>query len=404
MASTESSVSTDVLRTSAFPAPAAALARAATRLRSIDALRGLVIVLMALDHVRAFFTEVRFDPLDVSQTTAALFMTRWITHLCAPTFVFLAGTSAYLMSRRMSPAELGRFLLSRGAWLIALEFTVVQFGWFFNLRYDMGLFMQVIWAIGASMIALAALVHLRIGTILVLSVAMIAGHHLLDGIDPARFGTWAPLWNVLHVKGQTPFAFALYPLVPWIGVMALGYCAGTLFQLDAAVRRRWLTAAGIGALAGFAALRLTNAYGDPQLWAAQSSATMTLLSFLNVSKYPPSLLYVLVTLGIACLLLALLESARHRVLEVLSTFGRVPLFVYVLHIYVVHLAAGVTAYATGHGTQVLGNLFLSLPEGWGYGLPVVYAVWASVMLALYPACLWFARIKSTRREWWLAYL
>jgi uncharacterized membrane protein len=404
MSSTESTLTTEVLRASASTAPAAALARASTRLRSIDALRGLVILLMALDHVRAFFTEARFDPLDVSQTTAALFMTRWITHLCAPTFVFLAGASAYLMSRRMSSAELSRFLLSRGAWLILLEFTVVQFGWFFNVRYDMGLFMQVIWAIGASMIALAALAHLRIGTILAVAVAMIAGHHLLDGIDPAQFGAWAPLWNVLHVKGQTPFALALYPLVPWIGVMALGYCAGTLFELDASARRKWLLRAGIGALATFVALRFSNLYGDLHPWAAQSSMTMTLLSFVNVSKYPPSLLYVLVTLGIGCLLLTMLESARERVLDVLSTFGRVPLFIYILHIYVVHLAAGIGAYLTGHGTQVLGNLFLSLPDGWGYGLPVIYAVWAAIMLALYPACRWFARVKATRREWWLAYL
>jgi uncharacterized membrane protein len=404
MSSTESTVSTDVLRASASTAPAATIARASTRLRSIDALRGLVIVLMALDHVRAFFTDVRFDPLDLSQTTTALFVTRWITHLCAPTFVFLAGVSAYLMSRRMSRTELGRFLFSRGAWLIALEFTVVQFGWFFNFRYELGLFMQVIWAIGASMIALAALAHLRIATILALAVAMIAGHHLLDGIDPAQFGAWAPLWHVLHVKGQTPFAFALYPLVPWIGVMALGYCAGTLFELDAPGRRRWLLAAGIGALAAFVALRYSNLYGDPHPWTAQSSATMTLLSSINVSKYPPSLHYVLVTLGIGCLLLTMLESARERVLDVLGTFGRVPLFVYILHIYVVHVAAGIAAYLAGHGTQVLGNLFLFLPEGWGYDLPVVYAVWALVMLALYPACRWFARVKATRREWWLAYL
>jgi uncharacterized membrane protein len=405
MSSTESTVSTDVLRATAPTAPlVATLARAASRLRSIDALRGFVIVLMALDHVRAYFTAVRFDPLDLSQTTAALFMTRWITHLCAPTFVFLAGVSAYLMSRRMNRAELSRFLLTRGVWLIVLEFTVVQFGWAFNFRYEPGLIMQVIWAIGASMVVLAAIAHLRLATICALAVAMIAGHHLLDGIDPSSFGSWAPLWNIVHVKGQTPFAFVIYPLVPWIGVMALGFCAGRLFELDPVSRRRWLLTCSITALVAFVVLRASNVYGDPHAWTPQSSATLTVLSFLDVTKYPPSLLYVLVTLGIGTLLLTMLESAHERILDVLCTFGRVPLFVYVLHLYLAHLAAGIVAWASGHGTQVLGNLFMNLPDGWGYDLPGVYFAWALVMLTLYPACRWFARVKAQRRDWWLAYL
>jgi uncharacterized membrane protein len=405
MSSTESTLSAVVMRANAATAAIpTAMARARVRLQSIDALRGFVIVLMALDHVRAYFSDVRFDPLDLTQTTPALFMTRWITHLCAPTFIFLAGVSAYLMSRRLDASELRRFLLTRGAWLIVLEFTAVQFAWSFNLRYDVGLIMQVIWAIGASMIVLGLVVRWRKVVIGAIAILMIAGHHLLDGIEPSAFGALAPLWNVLHVKGTTSFAFVLYPLIPWVGVMALGYAVGGVFELDPARRRGMFVLCGLGALTLFALLRFGNLYGDPHSWSIQASPGLTLLSFIDVSKYPPSFQYLLVTLGIGALLLALLEVASDRVLDVLRTFGRVPLFVYVLHIVLAHLAAGVIAYATGHGGQVLGNLFLFLPAGWGYGLPGVYAAWFLVMLALYPACRWFADIKERRRDWWLAYL
>jgi uncharacterized membrane protein len=400
-----SSLPADALRNPALTAPAAlAATHARTRLQSIDVLRGLVIVLMALDHVRAYFTDARFDPLDLSQTDPALFLTRWVTHLCAPTFIFLAGVSAYLKARRSDPQELRRFLVTRGLWLIVLEFTVIQFAWSFNFRYDVGLIMQVIWAIGASMIALAALVHLPRWAIGVIALALIGGHNLLDGVSPETFGQWAWLWNVIHVQGRTSFAFVLYPLIPWIGVMALGFCAGAVFEFDARRRRSILLGAGTLAIALFVGLRAANGYGDPQPWVAQATPTLTFLSFINVHKYPPSLLYLLITLGFASLLLAFLEMARGRLVGVLNTFGRVPLFFYVLHIVLAHLAAGLVALATGRGDMVLANLFLFMPDEWGFDLTGVYVAWVAVLLTLYPACRWFADVKKRRRDWWLSYL
>ena len=381
-----------------------ATVHARVRLASIDILRGLVIALMALDHVRDYFSSARFSPLDLTQTSELLFLTRWVTHFCAPTFVFLAGISAYLISLRSTRAELSRFLLTRGAWLVVLEMTLVNFAWTFDVRYRFGLFLQVIWAIGVSMIALAALIHLRLRTIAIISVVMIAGHNLLDGIEPARFGAWAPVWSVLHVSGPVPFGFVAYPLIPWIGVMALGYVMGTVFRLEPESRRRRLVQWGIASLVMFVLLRALNVYGDPHPWSTHSSAVLTLLSFLNVHKYPPSLLYLLLTLGTACLLLAAFESAQGTLSRILRTFGRVPLFIYVLHIVLAHLAAGLIGLALGYGAGVLKNPFVALPAGWGFGLPVVYVAWVFVLATLYPACRWFAEVKRRRAQWWLSYL
>lgn len=381
-----------------------AIAHVRARLASVDVLRGLVIVLMALDHVRDYFTDVRFSPLDLTQTSELLFLTRWITHFCAPTFIFLAGVSAYLISLRSTRAQLSRFLLTRGLWLIVLELTVVNVAWAFNVGYQHGVFLQVIWVIGVSMVVLAALIHLPLRVIAILSVAIIASHNLLDGIEPGRLGAWAPLWSVLHVFGPVPFGFIAYPLIPWVAVMSLGYVAGTLFQLEPQRRQWWLLRLGIASLALFAVLRFTNLYGDPDPWSAQSTAFRTLLSFVNVHKYPPSLLYLLLTLGTACLLLLAFESARGKLSHVLRTFGRVPLFFYVLHIVWAHLAAGLVGMAAGFGDAVLTNAFVFLPEGWGYGLPIVYLAWALVLMTLYPACRWFAQVKQRRTDWWLSYL
>jgi uncharacterized membrane protein len=397
-----SSISVDVAP--ATSAVAAAPPRARMRVHSIDMLRGLVIVLMALDHVRAYFTAVRFDPLDLTQTDPALFMTRWITHLCAPIFIFLAGVSAYLVSTRTDLGELRRFLVTRGVWLIALELTVITFAWSFNLRYEMGLIMQVVWAIGASMVVLAALAHLPPRTIAIFAITLIAGHNLLDGVRPEFFGELAWVWQVLHVQGRTPYAIVLYPLIPWIGVLALGFVVGRVFELDSARRRRLLFAAGALCIMAFVVLRALNVYGDPRPWAGQPTLTLTLLSFVNVHKYPPSLQYLLVTLGIGAVLLAALETARGRFMEMLRTFGRTPLFFYILHIPLAHVAAGLLALATGHGVGVLTNLFVFLPDGWGFGLTGVYVAWAALLAALYPACRWFAQLKQRRTDWWLSYL
>ncbi len=385
-------------------AHATVAAHAPTRVPSIDILRGLVMVLMALDHVRDFFTAARFDPLDLAQTSAPLFLTRWITHFCAPTFVLLAGVSAHLLSQRCSRAELSRFLLTRGLWLVVLEVTVVSLVWTFNVRYDHGLFLQVIWAIGVSMMVLAALVYLPLRAIALFSVLMIGGHNLLDSIAPQSLGAWASLWSVLHVFGPIPHAFVAYPLIPWIGVMSLGYCIGALFELDPRQRVRRFTWLGVASLVTFIALRATNVYGDASVWSLQSTTVHTLLSFVNVQKYPPSLQYLLITFGGGFLLLALFESARGKISGVLRTFGRVPLFFYVLHIALAHLAAGIIGLATGFGTALLTADFLLVPQQWGFGLPVVYLAWLLVVAALYPACRWFAAVKRRRSEWWLSYL
>jgi uncharacterized membrane protein len=405
--STERTLSAPATAACATPvAPVAALATAHARLRlaSIDVLRGFVIALMALDHVRDYFGNAHFDALDLSQTTGPLFLTRWVTHFCAPTFIFLAGISARLAAQRMTPAQLSRFLFTRGVWMVVLEITVVNFAWTFNLHYQTGFFLQVIWAIGVSMIVLAALVHLPMRALAVFSIVVIFGHNLLDGITPDRFGAWAPLWSVLHVRGPIPVGFLSYPLIPWFAVMAFGYVAGSVFLVDAQQRRRRLLQAGFGALALFVVLRFTNVYGDAIPWSVQDTWFRTVLSFVNVSKYPPSLLYLLVTLGTASLLLAAFESARGRCAEILRTFGRVPLFVYVLHIVLAHLVAGVIAIAMGFGPSVLTNPFPLLPKTWGFDLPLVYVAWLAVLAALYPACKWYAAVKRRRTDWWLSYL
>ena len=392
---------------SAVSAPlthAAVAAHAPMRVPSVDILRGLVMALMALDHVRDFFSDARFDALDLAQTSAPLFLTRWITHFCAPTFVLLAGVSAYLMSQRCSRAELSRFLFTRGLWLVVLEVTLMSLVWTFNVRYEHGLFLQVIWAIGVSMIVLAALVHLPVRVIALFSVVTIGGHNLLDGIDPQSLGAWAPLWSVLHVSGPIPHAFVAYPLIPWIAVMSFGYCLGALFETQQRSRVQRLVWFGAAALTAFVLLRIPNVYGDPSDWTLQRTTLQTLLSFVNVQKYPPSLQYLLIMLGAACLLLAAFESARGTVSEVLRTFGRVPLFFYVLHVALAHLAAGIISFATGFGTALLSDDFMLVPQHWGFGLPVVYLAWLFVIATLYPACRWFAAVKRRRSDWWLSYL
>jgi uncharacterized membrane protein len=399
-----SSVSAEALAGPLSSSIAVSKSHAATRLESIDALRGLVIVLMALDHVRDYFTAAEFDVLDLSQTSFAYFMTRWITHLCAPTFIFLAGVSAYLMSKRMTTAELRRFLMTRGLWLIALEFTVVHFAWSFNLRYQDGLFMQVIWAIGASMVVLALIVSWPRWVIGIVAVGVIATHNLLDGIQPEAFGDWAPLWNLLHVQGPLSHAFVLYPLIPWVAVMALGFWAGAAFELEASARRRVLWASGVAALSLFVVLRAINLYGDPHPWEIQSNVLLTALSFIKVHKYPPSLMYLLIMLGTACILLAELERVKGTLRRVLVVFGRVPLFVYVLHIVFAHLAAGLLALVLGFGDALLTNVFIYKPAGWGFGLFGVYAAWLLIIIGLYPACRWYGALKRRRTQWWWGYL
>jgi uncharacterized membrane protein len=365
-------------------------------------------VLMALDHTRDFFAAGGFNPRDVAEP--ALFLTRWFTHFCAPIFIFLAGISAFLYGAQgRSTAEVSRYLFMRGLWLILIEFTVVRLGWSFSLNLNVFV-MQVIFAIGVSMIALAALVHLPRWAIATIGIAMIASHNMLDGIKAAQFGAAAPLWQMLHEPGMLRLAsgikpFVLYPLVPWIGVMAAGYALGPVFQLDSRTRIRRLLWLGVAVTAGFIVLRATNLYGDPAPWTVHETWLATVLSFINCEKYPPSLLYLAMTLGPGLMLLAAFEGVRGRLADFITTFGRVPFFYYIAHLFLIHALAIAFAWATiGDVGWLFSSGFAGKPPGYGLGLPGVYAVWLFVIIALYPLCRWFAGVKRRRREWWLTYL
>lgn len=390
-----------------FATGASAVARAASRLDSIDLLRGLVMILMALDHTRDFFSASGGNPRDVAEP--ALFLTRWITHYCAPIFIFLAGTSAFLYGAKgRSTGELARFLVTRGFWLIVLEFTIVRFGWTFNPGFT-SLLASVIWAIGVSMVVLAALVWLPRAAIAAFGLALIAGHNALDGISPADLGSASWLWTALHEGGRIQLGgtrlFFLYPLIPWVGVMAAGYALGPVFLGDAETRRRLLMRLGIAVTAGFIVLRATNLYGDPAAWVMQDNALSTVLSFINCEKYPPSLLYLMMTIGPALMLLSAIEHARGRLAGWITAYGRVPLLYYVAHLYLLHLMALVMVLIVYRDD--LSWLTASPPQkpaDYGLALPGVYAVWLGAVIMLYPLVRWFAAVKARSRAWWLSYL
>jgi len=378
------------------------------RVGSIDLLRGFVMIVMALDHTRDFFSAGGFNPRDVSEP--ALFLTRWVTHFCAPTFVFLAGVSAYLYAAKgRTRAETSRYLLSRGLWLVLIEFTLVRLGWTFSLRFD-HLVVQVIFAIGASMIALSALIHFPRWAIAAIGFAVISGHDAFDGIRAEQLGSAAPLWHFLHqpgfVDGKSGLPiFVLYPLIPWVGVMAVGFALGPIFTLQRAARTRELFAFGVATIAGFILLRATNLYGDPLPWAEQDTLLASVLSFINCEKYPPSLLYLGMTLGPALVLAALLEKVRDPLANRVATFGRVPFFFYVVHIFLIHALAVLFALAaTGDAGWLFGPPAAHRPDGYGLSLPGIYAVWLAVVVSLYPLCRWFDALKRQRSEWWWSYL
>ncbi|WP_129642565.1 DUF1624 domain-containing protein [Peristeroidobacter agariperforans] len=388
-----------------------ALTRAgALRLDAIDLLRGLVIVLMVLDHVRDYVhaPAMVFNPTDLTQTSPLLFMTRWVTHLCAPTFVFLAGVSIFMQrANGKEPAALSRFLLTRGLWLIVLEFTIIGFG--FNWGPPLA-FAQVIWAIGAGMVLMSLVVRLPAAAVLGLGGAIVVGHQFVaSAIDAAQLGAWTQAWFLTMQPGPTLFlrGFVPYPVIPWFGVMCLGYGLGFIFRQEPEQRRRNVLLLALSLLAAFVVLRAVNGYGDPAPWSVQSSAVMTVLSFINVSKYPPSLMYVLVTLGVSMLLFLALDRLTGRLHRFLLAFGRTSLFTYVLHIYLAHSVALLIGVLGGLSVSYYFDFlsrFGGAPTGQGYELPVVYATWLAVVLMLYPLSSWFARVKRERRDWWLSYL
>lgn len=386
------------------------LPQSSARLSSIDALRGLVIVLMAVDHTRDFFTNVRFDPEDFTQGGTGLFFTRWITHFCAPIFVLLAGVSAGLMAARKSKKDLSLFLLSRGLWLIFVELTIVSFGWQFNIGPSFVFALQVIWVIGLSMLVMAALVWLPFWTITTFGLTVVLGHNVLDyGLFPAQsWSTPQPLWHMLHNQGFTTDlgvpSLMLYPLLPWIGVMPLGFALAKLYLLPEDQRNAALGRIGLFCLGAFVVLRFLNGYGAPQYWESQSSIWFTVLDFLHTLKYPPSLTFLLMTLGPGLLFLAYADRWHHWTKNALVIFGRVPFFFYIVHIYFIHALALLASEFQGGDYRSLLVGFWQLPQGYGFDLWVVWCFWAVVIAGLYPACKWFSDLKGRRRDWWLSYL
>jgi uncharacterized membrane protein len=386
------------------------------RVQSIDILRGIVMIIMALDHVRDYFHNDAFqhDPLDPATTTPVLFFTRFITHFCAPTFVFLAGSSAYLIGLRKTKTELSSFLMKRGLWLILIEVVVISLAWTFNPLYNTVIF-QVIWTIGISMVFLGLAVRLPYGVIFAIGALIVLGHNLLDYPEAARKHDVSFIWDLLHDSRFDQYTFLpnriliiAYAFVPWMGIMFMGYCAGKLFAptVDPTKRQKALLIIGTGLIVLFVVLRLLNGYGNPLPWTTQRNGMATFLSFMNIHKYPPSLMYASITLGPAFIALALLEHLQNRFTEFVKIFGRVPFFYYVLHLYLIHLLTVIAFYIEGYSTKdITGQTpFLFRPLQFGYDLWAVYLIWVVVILALYPLCRWYNKYKGTHTQWWLSYL
>ncbi len=372
------------------------------------------MVLMALDHTRDFFTNVKFDPLNLERTNVALFLTRWFTHYCAPNFIFLAGVGAFLATTRgKTKAELSWFLFSRGLWLALLEVTWVRcLGWAFNFDFH-NIGVGVLWAIGWSMVVLAALIYLPLPEIAAFGVAMIFFHNTLDHLKPDQWGSWSWLWHVLHVPGQMHPApgwnFAVgYVLVPWMGVMAAGYGFAAIFLWDSERRRKWLLRLGIWLTLLFVLVRWANTYGNPRQWEHQANWLFTIFSFIDCHKYPPSLDYILMTIGPALIVLAWLERGTPAWLKPFLVFGRVPLFYYLLHLPLIHgMAVAVAWLRHGRAGWLFNSPFSAEgapPADAGFGLVGVYVAWICAVLILYPICCWFADFKRRRKDAWLSYL
>jgi uncharacterized membrane protein len=402
------------------------------------------MVIMALDHTRDFFTHLRFEPEDLTRTWSALFFTRWITHFCAPLFFFLAGTGAFFYGFRRTPAELSRFLWTRGLWLILLEFTVVGTAWTFQFPFG---FFGVIWALGASMVIMAAAVRMPVRWLGTISVLVILAHNLLDGIRPERFGSMAWLWTILHVRGFVflPFQipeFILFQIIPWVAVMGAGYAFGSVYLLEPGRRRKLIARLGLVLTLAFVLLRATNLYGNPPVgqggvsqgnWHIQPTIEKTVILFFDVEKYPPSLQFLLMTLGPSLLLLAWFDklttdkfttdkrttdkqttdktASQHPkssgLFSPLIVFGRVPLFYYILHLYLIHGLAIVVALLFHQPAAWLlhGAFFLNrIPSGYGHNLPFIYLMWITAVVILYFPCRWFMAVKKRRKDWWLSYL
>ncbi len=380
------------------------------RIESIDLLKGVVMVLMALDHTRDYFhqSSVLMDVTNPERASAALFIIRWITHFCAPAFSFLAGVSAFMSGKSKTKTALAAFLIKRGLWLVFLEITVISFAWYFDLHFG-NIDLAVIWVLGVSMISLAAFIYLPLNAILIVSLLLIFGHNLLD---PIHF-SGSLLWSLIHDPASFNFGDGhtlnvVYPIIPWIGVMALGYYFGSFYSRN--IKREWrqqlFNRIGIFSIVAFALIRWTNWYGDPKPWLHLANAGQTIMSFFNVNKYPPSLLYLLATLAFTFLFLANSEKWRGKLVDFFSVFGRVPFFYYLLHLYLIRISAMVTAELTGHGWEIMVQKQFDIDlKDFGFNLGIVCLVWITIVLALYPLCKTFDHYKQNHKDkWWLGYL
>lgn len=384
------------------------------RIESLDLLKGLVMIIMALDHVRDYFHADAFlyDPTDIESTSLAVFFTRFITHFCATVFIFLAGTSAFFVGQRKTKGELSSWLVKRGLWLIIAEITLLKFGWLFQLNMTT-LTLQVIWVLGISMVILAAFIHVPARLMIGLSVLVIFTHNFLDRYNPE--GNMAIVWSFLHALRFNQIGpmnvMLVYPIIPWVFVMTLGYHFAKLYVNDYPVeqRKKFLVYTGLSMIVLFIAIRLTNLFGESDQFVMYPETGKTIMSFLHVSKYPPSLLYLLVTLGPSFLFLAFTENWRNKVSEVITLFGRVPMFYYIIHVYLIHVGATILAMSTGyHASDMVIDFFVVFEpalKGYGVTLLWVYVVWVITVAILYPICRWYDTYKKTHRQhWWLSYV
>jgi uncharacterized membrane protein len=394
------------------------MVRPAERIPSIDVLRGFAMILMALNHTQIFFFSGERAMPPLIDSDLFLFFTRWTPGFCAPAFVFLAGVAAYLqLSRGKTKAELSRFLFTRGLWLILLEVTIIGYGEFFAISIPI---LQVFWALGISMVMLAGLVRLPMPFIAAAGIVFVAGHDAFDHVQAASLGTWASLWSLFHETGPIffagkPIGLVAYPAIPWNGLMFLGFCFGQSLSLPAARRIRFTAVSGACSLALFLALRGLRAYGDPTTWLPSTDVATNLKSFLMVSHNPVSLQFCLMSLGVLLLFLSLLDSLLTAgkaswLRKYVEVYGRVPLFYYLLHIYVLHALSILLCASLGHNWHVLATplpqrMKVRFPEGYGFSLPAVYLIWIAVVTVLYWPMRQYAKYKRAHPEKaWLSYL
>lgn len=387
------------------------------RITSVDLLRGVIMIIMALDHTREFFhsAALNSNPLDLNTTTPVLFFTRWITHICAPVFVFLSGTSAYLQSARKSKKELSLFLITRGIWLIVAEVTIVNLIFSFDISYS-AIALEVIWAIGISMVILGLVIWLPFEIILAIGLLIVLGHNALDFYEKEQTSPFSAGYNLMHRVGFHSLSdnhqlLILYPFLPWSGLMMLGYCLGKVLRNDnVAYRKKFLVITGISVIGLFIILRFINVYGDPFPWSQQGSAFYTFLSFINTSKYPPSLFFIAMTIGPALLLMAWWDTIQNGFTRIVSVYGRVPFFYFLTHFFIIHLFSAVAYFIRGHtfaedATDVSTPFIKFIKEGEGVQLRYVYLIWLAIVVILYPLCKWYDNYKTRHKEKkWLSYL